>query len=451
MDWMTDWFFDFLFGLQSSILSIVDFIRDVFFMLAGIQPVQIEGQETEILTHFVMSQAVRTAFLYILLISLILLAVFVMIAIIRSEYVHGGESKKSKSQIMGKALQSFLIFLLVPFILISGIILANVVVGSINLAMNPHADGTLWNATIGGQVLVTSGHNAWIGDPNIRAEIERQFMTGELNFADRDTVSQFYRIRDLDFFIGIAGGLVILIMFIMSAIMFIQRIFDVILLFIISPVSISTIPIDEGNRFRLWREMTASKVLSAYGIILAMNLFFIIIPQISNITFFTNSFHNGLVQILFLIGGAFAITKANLVIAQLTSSSTGTNETQQLIANMKTIKMMSGKAFGLAGLAIGGTKFVTGHKREGFRGSLSSLKSKPSNPVASPDGKQSKIARYGKMPTRVATMPIGMVKDLCTSGVAGMTRNIVPRARNTVCGNTMFNYAQDKKDKEKKT
>ena len=45
-----------------------------------------------------------------------------------------------------------------------------------------------------------------------------------------DVVSQYYKIRSLDFFFGIIGSLVILVMFVMSAISFIQRIFDIILL-----------------------------------------------------------------------------------------------------------------------------------------------------------------------------------------------------------------------------
>lgn len=117
--------------------------------------------------------------------------------------------------------------------------------------------------------------------------------------------------------------MVILVMFVMSAVMFVQRIFDIILLYIVSPASVSTIPLDDGGRFRIWREMLVSKVLSAYGIILSMNIFFLVVPQISQITFFGNAFKDGIVQLLFVIGGAFSITKANMIIAQLTGSNAG--------------------------------------------------------------------------------------------------------------------------------
>jgi len=152
----------------------------------------------------------------------------------------------------------------------------------------------------------------------------------------------------------------------MSAIMFIQRIFDIIFLYLISPISVSTIPLDDGNRFRIWKEMLVAKILSAYGIILSMNLFFIMMPQIQAITFFNDSFKNGLMQILFLIGGSFAITKANLVVAQLTGNKAGNNETAQMIANMRTAGNITKLGFTTAltgvGVVLGGTNFLKAKK-----------------------------------------------------------------------------------------
>ena len=84
------------------------------------------------------------------------------------------------------------------------------------------------------------------------------FLSGELSYFDIGVVSQYYSLRNLDFLIGIFGSIVIMVMFVMSAVTFIQRIFDIVLLYIISPISVSTIPVDDGNRFKIWRDMTIS-------------------------------------------------------------------------------------------------------------------------------------------------------------------------------------------------
>lgn len=371
---MGEWFFDTFFGwiydifytLQKSICYLLDFIRDIFCKLAGIETVKIDGGEEEILSHFILSPEIRNAFLGVLLVGVILLFVFVIIAIIKSEAADP-QHKKTKGQILVKSLQSFIIFLLIPFLLIAGIMLANVVVGAIHASMTGSMLDGSTASTIGGQILVTSGYDAYIGPAGSRAEIERMFITGQLDYNSLSVVKRYYDLSEMNFFVGIAGGLVILVMFVMSAVMFVQRIFDIILLYIVSPASVSTIPLDDGGRFRIWREMLVSKVLSAYGIILSMNIFFLVVPQISQITFFGDAFKDGIVQLLFVIGGAFSITKANMIIAQLTGSNAGMQEMQQMMSNVHSGMHMVGTAgrvaAGAAGMIIGGTDLLTNRKR----------------------------------------------------------------------------------------
>ena len=154
MDWLTNWIFDLLYGIQKSICYIIDFIKDIFYTLAGIETVNVDGNETDLLSNFLLSDTVKKSFLIVMLVAVALLVVFVIVAIIRSEYANG-ENKKSKTLILGKSLQSFIIFLIVPFVLLAGITLSNTIVKSVNTAMNPYVMETGHDATIGGQILVT--------------------------------------------------------------------------------------------------------------------------------------------------------------------------------------------------------------------------------------------------------------------------------------------------------
>lgn len=366
MDWLFGWFYDLMYTLQKSICYILDFIRVIFTKLSGIDTVTVSGKQEDLLSHFLLSEGVRNAFLGVFLVGVILLFVFVIIAILKSEAADP-QHKKTKGQILTKALQSFVIFLLIPFLLLAGIMLTNVIMIAVNSAMSGAMIDGNSNTLIGGQILVTSGHDAFKGIDSSRAEIERMFITGQLDYNNINVVKNYFNLADMNFFVGIAGGLVILVMFVMSAIMFVQRIFDVILLYIISPASISTIPLDDGGRFRIWREMLVSKVLGAYGIILSMNLFFLIIPQVSQITFFGDSFKDGIVQLLFVLGGAFAITKANMIISQLTGNNAGAQEAQQMLSNINSgihmARTAGHVAAGAAGMVIGGTDFLHNRKR----------------------------------------------------------------------------------------
>ena len=457
-DLLFGWVYDLLYILQKSICTVIDFIVQIFYKLSGLETVTINGKETDLLSHFALSNGVKTAFLGVMLIGIILLCIFVIIAIIRSEYAEGNQ-KKTKGQILAKAGHSFLLFLIIPFMLMAGIMLTNVIVGAIHGAMTGSlADGG--KMFFGGQILVTSGDSAFIGDPSRRAEIEKMFLNGQLDYNNLKVVKQYYDLSEMNFFVGIFSGLIILIMFALAAIRFIQRLFDIILLYIISPVSVSTIPADDGQRFKIWREMLVSKVLGAYGIILSMNLFFLIIPQITKINFFGNGFQNGLVTILFIIGGAFAVSKAQMVIAQLTGNNAGAQEAQQMMAGihagMRSVRGVGHMTAAVAGRIIGGSDYRQNQKKgvgmgDNINASVHSTRNQHvvnNNDKGGGNGGDKKKPTAGQTAAhiaggvgRLATLPIGVMKDLVQGGTITAGKNIWPRMRNVVKGKGVFNRA----------
>ncbi len=452
-DWFLDWFYGLLYQLQAGVCNLIDFIKKIFFKLCGLDTVTIDGESNDLVSSLISSDTIHRIFLTIFLIGVILLVIFVMIALIRANYTQN--EKKGRSDILSKAGQSFLISLLVPFLLLAGMLLVNTIMGSINMAMQQHiADG---QTLIGGQMLITTGNTAYIGPIGERETIERMFLTGELDYMNLSVVKQYFDLTDINFVVGILGSLVMLVMFALSALTFIQRIFDIILLYIVSPISISTLPLDQGNRFRVWKDMMISKILSAYGIILVMNLFFLIMPQVSNMRFFDNDFENSLVYILFLIGGAFAVTKANLVIAQLSGSQAGGRELAQMIYNFRSgiafTKSTTGIIGKTVGRVVGGSDYLKsrkqGHgKAESLNMSVHSTRNQKIVQEGEKTGKQ-KAKQYAGAATRMATMPVGVLKDLMQGGAIQAGKNFVPRLRNVATGTTLTSRAEVKPKKEK--
>ena len=455
LDGLRDMFFTFLYRTFSLVCMLIDFLKDIFYMLCGIDPITISGKQGDLLSSLVESDAIRRSFLTVFVIGSILIVVFTIVAILKSGY----NEKMNVFSVLKRSGHSFLIALLVPFVVLAGILLTNTVMSSINIAMTPY--GSSGSSTIGGEFLTTIGFNSYTGTES-RDEVFAEFVSGELDYANVDLVKSYFNIQSMNYLIGILGSLVMLVMFVLSSLTFVQRIFDVILLYIISPVSISTIPLDEGNRFKVWKDMMIGKILSAYGIILVMNLFFLVIPQVYQIKFFDNGFYNGIVYILFLIGGAFAVTKANDIIARLCGASAGGNELASMIYNVR-----SAFAFGHAVKhAVGGTfgRFVGGNtynksrakgatRRQALANSArSSVNQRKFDPNRRKDGK---IAKALKTPLRFATMPAGMLHDISQGGVIAMGKNFMPRLQNALHGNSFVSHADIQKrpvrDKTAKT
>jgi hypothetical protein len=78
----------------------------------------------------------------------------------------------------------------------------------------------------------------------------------------------------------------------------------------------------------------------------------------------------------------------------------------------------------------------------GFKESFSAPASKQ---YLNKSNEQSKVAKYLGTPTRIATMPLGMIKDFANGGIVGMTKNIGPRIKNIGKGDNFINHAQGKK------
>lgn len=428
------------YGMFSGICLLIDFIKTIFYKLCGIETVEIEGEQGDLLSNLLESDIIKRVFLTIFIIGFILLIVFTILAIIKSNY----QEKQNWKTVLSKTGQAFIIMLLIPFTVIIGVMLTNTIMSSINQAMNVYPSSG--QGTIGGQFLITIGHDAYKGLID-QSQAEAMFVSGELNYAKLSVVKQYYDITELNYVIGLLGSLVMLIMFVISAITFVQRIFDIVLLYIISPVSISTIPLDEGNRFKVWKDMLISKILSAYGIILVMNLFFLIIPQVYQIKFFDNSFQNGVVYILFLIGGSFAVTKASRVISQLTGAPATGGEMAQMIYNIRSAlaftRATKGVVNGIIGGAVGGSDYKQMRKKGKTKGESlnASLHSTRNQRVVQEGQKKSKAKQIGGFGTRLATLPAGILRDFSKGGLIQVGKNFIPRMRNLFTGDTMISRA----------
>lgn len=117
------------------------------------------------------------------------------------------------------------------------------------------------------------------------------------------------------------AAIVLIIVLFVSALSLAKRVFDIIFLFFSMPFPIATMPSDDGARFKLWKDTMISKVILAYGTVIAVNLFLLVLPLITSITFSVNNVVNCVAQLIFIIGGAVSIYGAQLLFARLFGTS----------------------------------------------------------------------------------------------------------------------------------
>ena len=147
----------------------------------------------------------------------------------------------------------------------------------------------------------------------------------------------------------------------------IMRLYNLVVLFIISPPIAALMPLDGGSAYKNWRQKFIGSTISAYGTIAGLNLFFQIVPIVQSINLFdpnasaghelmniNNGFYNRLTQLLFVLVGCLMIKD----ISKMISSIIGAEDAMEAGAGMS--KQVAENAAKIGKVAVAGAALATG-------------------------------------------------------------------------------------------
>jgi hypothetical protein len=100
-------------------------------------------------------------------------------------------------------------------------------------------------------------------------------------------------------------------------------------LYIAAPFSIGSSVLDDGARFKLWREQILIKFITGYGMMIAINVFAMVCLLVMNpslVFFERGSFIDYLMKLLIIAGGGVSLKQAMALIGNLISNGAGSNE-----------------------------------------------------------------------------------------------------------------------------
>lgn len=363
-----------LYVIGSFLLQLVDFVEVLFRALAGMESVSasgmsmslsLDGGSGDILIQLIRHPDIQSAFVSMCVVGLFLLVVTTVFQIIKVEYTTEG-AKNAKGPIFQKAFKGFANLMLLPLLVIFGIIFANQLLGLLDTATK----GTGDNPTISGLIFVSSAGEAhylvneepmdiegdsWLGIclegigygiielldglfggawedeeyANTKMfegqidEIENNFISQKegYRYYNISEVSQYYNYAYINYLLLLFGAVFALKALFFSCFGMVIRLYKCAVLFIISPAVIGMTPINEGGLGK-WRTAFIGQVLSAYGTILSLNLFFIIVRVLLSIevnfvssadnvmgNMLTDGFMTLLLKCIFVLAGCLLIEK----------------------------------------------------------------------------------------------------------------------------------------------
>lgn len=365
-----------LYGICVDFLKIVDFIQKMFYKLCGLGSYWVNGvemKETDPLLSIITDKSVLQVLLALTLVAVAMVIVATIIQVLRTEFSTEG-SKNTKGQVFGQAIKALVMFALVPICCGGGILITNALLQAVNVATSLGAESSVGGAvyvastysanhirnggtiesitqsTNGNYVIKVKGFSSFMSitkekeyectisgeavsylggaslsvDQNNRDEIAQKidnaFRSGYIGFDNKSVANTFYDIGNINFVTFLGGGLLAAYTMLMASFGMIMRMYKGAVLFVISPAMSGLMPLDNGSAFKQWRTAFIKQLLSAYGTIVAMNLLFILLPIVGNITLFggsTGGAINAFVQMLFTLTGLFMLKDISSLIANM--------------------------------------------------------------------------------------------------------------------------------------
>lgn len=332
---MFDWFWEFLYSISEILFELIDGLMSIANMLCGIEPITVDGSKTDFLSFLLNNEKILYGFIGAAFIGIFLIMVFSIFAMIKAIK---GQTELTPARVAINVFKTLGIFLFVPAVMVGFSALVN------ELMI------VLYNATTNG--------SASMGEFLCRSFMPSGMNTeGFFNWKSVDSVDAFislngYDLSDYRFFFSWLCCIPLLFALAKGLLNFVDRTISIVILFVVSPLSISTSIIDDGAHFKLWREQVLIKFLTGYGIIIGLNIYILIVSLISqsNVQFFENDFLNFLFKVAFILGGAVSLERTMALVGNLVSSGAGSNELRDAATAYNSMK---GIAKGVGSLAKG--------------------------------------------------------------------------------------------------
>lgn len=248
--------------------------------------------------------------------------------------------------------KSMLTFLMIPLIVWVGLNLAS----SALVATANALSGS--NASISDTILAITSMNAHrTGEPfSFNTSPWSGLMDGTYNAVSFGIA---INISEIDYFVGFTSSIFCMVIMLMCLFTFIRRIYDIVVLYIVSPYFASTMVLDDGQKFNSWRDTFIAKVLIGFGSAIGMRLFLMLIPIImgDEIQFFDNVLMDAtagyLLKLIFVIGGMYSVYKSSSLLTSIVNSRVGAEEA---MSNSRMMHGMAAAGHKLGGAAVGGIK-----------------------------------------------------------------------------------------------
>ena len=354
------------FGVVKAIAWILDMLTQLFFIFSGMTPVGMVGDagfsstdgkayKEDIVNFFLTQESFLKAYGWLCLIALALIVVFAIGKIIKQDYFERN-GPRSKGPIFRNIALSFIAFIcVIPvfyFLIDAAAAIAMLVmramgykgggVGTLifNMCWDDGGDSVRALAlSIGGRnadhiqytlseagILANGQTTLTFYDPgNLAAS--RDYDPDNFGWYSKDTFYAYYynslttesnnNVVTFHTFIFLFTGMALIVNLGQMLLAMVTRLYKLIALFIVAPSPISQIVLDDGQKFKVWKDHVLQEALKVVGCVMSFMLFIMIVNVVNDIDFMRYAYDSDAASSISLLESGNLTTELSNTISPL--------------------------------------------------------------------------------------------------------------------------------------
>ena len=291
---------------------------EIFSAISGVTNVNYHGQSVNIIEFLAGDSTVMTIFWCIFILAVGLTCIFTIVGLVKNMIANN----RNVSSIVGKFFLALLGTMAMLAVVFLGILIANSLLQLLakifQIGNTTKISNAIFNACVGD----------WINGYNINKIDVTSLSVGDI-FGGYNAAlfgiwptswkcSGMVNPNTFMYLPALIAGIALCIALIIAVLNLAKRVFEIIYLFFCMPVSMSTLPLDDGARFKNWREQFITKIILAYGAVLSVNVFVLLLPLIQQMSISgASGFANSIFLIFMIVGGAMVIPAGQTLFARL--------------------------------------------------------------------------------------------------------------------------------------
>lgn len=300
------------------LLQLIDGLMDIFSAIAGITNVNYHGKSVNIIEFLAGDSTVGTIFWCIFILAVGLTCIFTIVGLVKNMIANN----RNVSTIVGKFFLALLGTMAMLAVMFLGILIANsllqLVAKIFQVGNSAKLSNALFNSCVGNW---ENGYN--INKVDVTSLSVRDIFGG-YNAALFGVWPSSWKNNGMvnpDTFMylpALIASIAVGIALIVATLNLAKRVYEIIFMYFCMPVSMSTLPLDDGARFKNWREQFLTKIILAYGAVLSVNVFVLLLPLIQQMSIpNVGGFGNAIFTIFMIVGGAMVIPAGQTLFARL--------------------------------------------------------------------------------------------------------------------------------------